>query len=144
MSTRERATQPGADRRDEPVGELVKDLSRDISTLVREEIALAKVEMAEKGRRAGLGAGMFGAAAAFALVTLIGSWATVVILLDKLMPLWLAALITTAVYGVAAAVLAQRGRDELHEMGTPVPERTTESIKEDVQWAKTHAQSNGR
>jgi Flp pilus assembly protein TadB len=133
-----------ADRRDESVAELVKDLSRDVSTLLHEEIALARAEMTEKGRRAGMGAGMFGAATAFGLVTLGGSMATIVILLDKAMPLWLAALLTTLVYGGVAWVLAMRGREELQRMGTPVPERATESVKEDIQWAKTHAKSNGR
>jgi Flp pilus assembly protein TadB len=133
-----------ADRRDESVAELVKDLSRDVSTLLHEEIALARAEMTEKGRRAGMGAGMFGAATAFGLVTLGGSMATIVILLDKVMPLWLAAVLTTLAYGVVAWMLAMRGRDELQRIGTPVPERATESVKEDIQWAKTHAKSNGR
>jgi uncharacterized membrane protein YqjE len=133
-----------ADRRDESVAELVKDLSRDVSKLLHEEIALARAEMTEKGRRAGMGAGMFGAATAFGLVTLGGSMATIIILLDKVMPLWLAALLTTLAYGGVAWVLAMRGREELQRMGTPVPERTTESVKEDIQWAKTHAKSNGR
>ena len=60
------------------------------------------------------------------------------------MPLWLAALITTVVYGVVAAVLALRGRDELKQAGTPIPGQTRDSIKEDIQWAKTRAQSKGQ
>jgi uncharacterized membrane protein YqjE len=129
------------DRRDDSVAELVKDLTRDVSQLVREEIALARVEMTEKGKQAGVGVGMLSGAAAFALAALGGTMATMIILLDLVMPLWLAALITTAVYGAVAAVLAMRGREELKEAGTPVPERARDSIKEDIQWAKTRAQS---
>ena len=132
------------DRREESTAELVKDLSRDVSKLVRQEIELARVEMTEKGKRAGMGLGMVGGAAVFALVTLGGSMATIIIVLDMLIPLWLAALITTAVYGVVAVVLVRRGRDELKETGAPIPERTRDSIKEDIQWAKTHAKSKDR
>ena len=130
------------DRRDDSVAELVKDLTRDVSQLVREEIALARVEMTEKGKQAGVGVGMLSGAAAFALAALGGTMATIIILLDQVMPLWLAALITTVVYGAVAAVLAMRGRDELREAGTPVPERARDSVKEDIQWAKTRATSN--
>jgi uncharacterized membrane protein YqjE len=130
------------DRRDDSVAELVKDLTRDVSQLVREEIALARVEMTEKGKQAGVGVGMLSGAAAFALAALGGTMATMIILLDLVMPLWLAALITTAVYGAVAAVLAMRGREELKEAGTPVPERARDSVKEDIQWAKTRAKSN--
>jgi uncharacterized membrane protein YqjE len=144
VSTEDRNTSVPLDRRDESIGELVKDLSRDVSELVHQEIELARVEMTEKGKKAGRGLGMFGGSAAFALVTLGGSMATITILLDLVMPLWLAALITTVVYGVVAAVLALRGRDELKEAGAPIPERTRDSIKEDIQWAKTHAQSKDR
>jgi uncharacterized membrane protein YqjE len=130
------------DRRDDSVAELVKDLTRDVSQLVREEIALARVEMTEKGKQAGVGVGMLSGAAAFALAALGGTMATMIILLDLVMPLWLAALITTAVYGAVAAVLAMRGREELKEAGAPVPERARDSVKEDIQWAKTRAKSN--
>jgi hypothetical protein len=98
--------------------------------------------MTEKGKKAGVGVGMLSGAAAFALATLGGSMATIIILLDLVMPLWLAALITTVVYGAVAAVLAMRGRDELKEAGAPVPERARDSVKEDIQWAKTRAKSN--
>jgi uncharacterized membrane protein YqjE len=133
-----------ADRKAEPVAELVKDLSRDISELVRQEIELARVEMTEKGKRAGLGLGLFGGSAVFGLATVGGSMATIIILLDLVMPLWLAALLTTLAYGGVTAVLALRGRDQLKEAGAPVPERARDSVKEDIQWAKTRAQSKGK
>jgi uncharacterized membrane protein YqjE len=132
------------EKRHESVPELVKDLTRDISELVRQEIELARVEMTQKGKKAGLGVGMFGGAALLGMAVVGGSMATVIILLDLAMPLWLASLITTLLYAGAAGVLALRGRDELRETGAPVPQRTKESVKEDVQWAKTRAQSKGR
>jgi uncharacterized membrane protein YqjE len=144
VSSEDRNTTVPLDRRDESTAELVKDLLRDVSELVHQEIELARVEMTEKGKKAGLGLGLFGGSAAFALVALGGSMATIVILLDMVMPLWLAALITTVVYGVVAAVLALRGRDELKEAGAPIPGQTRDSIKEDIQWAKTRAQSKDR
>jgi uncharacterized membrane protein YqjE len=133
-----------AEKRQESVSELIKDLSRDISDLVRQEIELARAEMMEKGKKAGMGAGMFGGAALMGAAAVGGSMATIVIVLDLWMPLWLAALITTVVYAAVAAVLAMRGRDELRQTGTPIPEKTKESVKEDIQWAKTRAQSSSR
>jgi uncharacterized membrane protein YqjE len=133
-----------AEKRQESVSELIKDLSRDISDLVRQEIELARAEMMEKGKKAGIGAGMFGGAALMGAAAVGGSMATIIIVLDLWMPLWLAALITTVLYAAVAAVLAMRGRDELRQTGTPIPEKTKESVKEDIQWAKTRAQSNSR
>ncbi len=133
-----------AEKRQESVSELIKDLSRDISDLVRQEIELARAEMMEKGKKAGIGAGMFGGAALMGAAAVGGSMATIIIVLDLWMPLWLAALITTVLYAAGAAVLAMRGRDELRQTGTPIPEKTKESVKEDIQWAKTRAQSNSR
>jgi uncharacterized membrane protein YqjE len=132
------------EKRHESVPELVKDLTRDISELVRQEIELARVEMTEKGKKAGLGVGMFGGAAVLGMAVVGGSMATIIILLDLAMPLWLASLVTTVLYAAAAAVLALRGRDELKETGAPIPERTKQSVKEDIQWAKTRAQSKDR
>jgi len=133
-----------AEKRQESVSELVKDLSRDVSDLVRQEIELARTEMMEKGKKAGTGAGMFGGAALMGAAAVGGSMATIIIVLDSWMPLWLAALITTVLYAAVAAVLAMRGRDELKQTGSPIPEKTKDSVKEDIQWAKTRAQSNSR
>jgi uncharacterized membrane protein YqjE len=132
------------EKRQESVPELVKDLTRDISELVRQEIELARTEMTEKGKKAGLGVSMFGGAAVLGMAVVGGSMATIIILLDLIMPLWLASLITTILYAGAAGLLALRGRDELRETGAPVPERAKDSIKEDIQWAKTRAQSKDR
>jgi uncharacterized membrane protein YqjE len=132
------------EKRHESVPELVKDLTRDISELVRQEIELARTEMTEKGKKAGLGVSMFGGAAVLGMAVVGGSMATIIILLDLAMPLWLASLITTILYAGAAGLLALRGRDELRETGAPVPERAKDSMKEDIRWAKTRAQSKDR
>jgi hypothetical protein len=128
------------DKSTESTGELVKELSREISQLVRDEMALAKAEMTEKGRRAGVGAGMLSGAAVLGLAAVGGSMATLVLVLHLAMRGWLA-LIVTLVYAAGAAVLALRGRERLAEAAPPTPEQTIESVKEDVQWAKTHATS---
>lgn len=130
------------DRRSESVAELVKDLSEDVSQLVRDEILLVRAEMTEKGKKAGVGVGMLSGAAAFGLATLGGTMATIIIVLDAVMPLWLSAAITTLAYGALAAVLALRGRDRLQDVGAPIPTRAQQAVKEDIKWAKTRAQSN--
>ena len=130
------------DKRNASTAELVKELSREVSQLVREEIALAKAEMTEKGKQAGVGAGMLSGAAVLGLAAVGGSMAFLILVLDSWMPGWLAALIVTVVYAAAAAVLALRGRKRIRHATPPVPTQTIESVKEDVQWAKTHATSN--
>jgi protein-S-isoprenylcysteine O-methyltransferase Ste14 len=129
-------------RGDESFAELVKDLSRDVSTLVRQEIELAKAEVTEKGKRAGAGAGLLAGAAAVALAVVGGLMATIILVLDLAMPAWLAALLTTLLFAAVAGALAMVGRQRLREAGPPVPERAKESVKEDVRWAKTRATSN--
>jgi hypothetical protein len=128
----------------ESTAELVKNLSREVSDLVRQEIALARAEMMQKGRKAGRGAGMLSGAAVLGLAAVGGSMATLILLLDLVLPTWLAALIVTAAYAAVAAVLGLRGKQEISEAGPPTPERTVESVKEDVQWAKTRATSSSR
>jgi len=135
-------TTPREDKRNASTAELVKELSREVSQLVREEIALAKAEMTEKGKQAGVGAGMLSGAAVLGLAAVGGSMAFLILVLDSWMPAWLAALIVTVVYAAAAAVLALRGRERIRHAPPPVPTQTIESVKEDVQWAKTHATSN--
>jgi uncharacterized membrane protein YqjE len=127
--------------RDQSTGELLKELSNQTTTLVRQEIELAKAELAEKGTKAGVGAGMFGGAGLFGVFAFAALTTAVVAALDRAMDLWLAALIVTATYAAVAAVLALQGRNKVREAGPPVPEQATESVKEDVQWAKTRARS---
>ena len=117
-------------------GELVKDLSNQVSLLARQEIELAKAEMAEKGRKAGLGLGVVAAAGVSALLALGTLTACVVLALDGAMPAWLAALIVALAWSVVAAVLASVGKQKVEQAGTPVPEQTVESVKEDIKWLK--------
>ena len=127
--------------RDRRTGDLLKELSGQTTTLVRQEIELAKAELGEKSKTAGLGAGLFGGAGVFGLGAFAALTTCIIAALDTAMPLWLAALIPAVVYGAIAGVLALQGRDKVREAGPPVPEQTTESVKEDVQWARTRAKS---
>jgi len=136
MATDVRTNGRTAELRDRGVGELVKELSSQMSTLVHQEVELAKVEMAEKGKKAGVGGGMFGGAAVAGLMTLGSLTALLILALATAIPAWAAALIVTAVWGVIAGVLALEGRNKMRDMGKPVPEKTVETVKEDVQWLK--------
>ena len=133
-----------ADLRDRPIGDLLRQLSEQTTTLVRQELELAKAEVGEKGKKAGAGAGMFGGAGAAALLGLGALTAALITLLDNAMSTQLAALIVGALWLAVAGVLAMQGRNKVQEAGPPVPEQATESVKEDVQWAKTRAQSARR
>jgi uncharacterized membrane protein YqjE len=130
-----------ADTRDQPVSELVKQLSDQTTTLVRQEVELAKAELAEKGKKAGMGAGMFGGAGLFGLFTFGALTATFILALASVVAPWLAALIVTVVYGAIAAVLALQGKSKVQEATPPVPERAVDSTKEDLAWVKTRAKS---
>jgi hypothetical protein len=132
------------DLRDRPIGELLRQLSQETTTLVRQELELAKAEMAEKGKRAGLGAGMFGGAGASALLGLGALSAAAIAALDSAMPLWLAALIVGLLWLAIAGALALQGRSKVQAATPPVPEQTQESMKEDVAWAKNRARSARR
>ena len=133
-----------AELRDRPVGELLKELSSQTSTLVRQELELAKAEMAEKGKRAGLGAGMFGGAGLFGLLALAALTTCVIAALATAMEVWLAALIVAVVYAAVAAVLGLLGKQKTREAIPPAPEQAIESTKEDVQWAKNRMKSASR
>jgi uncharacterized membrane protein YqjE len=129
------------DLRDQPVSELVKQLSDQTTTLVRQEVELAKAELAEKGKKAGMGAGMFGGAGLFGLFAFGALTATLILALATVVAPWLAALIVTVVYGAIAAVLALQGKSKVQEATPPVPEQAVDSTKEDVAWVKTRAKS---
>jgi uncharacterized membrane protein YqjE len=129
---------------DRPIGELLRELGDEISTLVRQEIALAKVEIAEKTKPAVASAGMFGGTALLGLGA-FGALTTFLIALIALwVPVWASALIVTVVYGIVAFVLAQTGKKKLHEAAPLVPEQTAQTVREDIEWAKTRAKSGAR
>jgi uncharacterized membrane protein YqjE len=125
---------------DASLAELVKQLSEQSSRLARQEVELAKAELAVKGKRAGIGAGMFGGAGAFAFYAFGALTATVILALATAMTAWLAALIVTVIYGAIAGILALQGKHKVEQATPPVPQEAAESVKEDVQWAKSRAQ----
>jgi type IV secretory pathway TrbD component len=127
--------------RQQPVGELLKQLSQETSTLVRQELELAKAEMSVKAKEGGMGAGMLGGAGISALLMLGALTATLMGVLDTFMKFWIAALIVTVLWAVVAGVLALQGKNKLQEATPPMPEQTQDSVKEDVAWAKTRARS---
>jgi uncharacterized membrane protein YqjE len=127
--------------RERPTGDLLKELSDHTTTLVQQEIALAKAELAEKGKKAGVGAGMFGGAGLFGVFAFAALTTCIIAVLESPLSLWLAALIVAVVYAAVAGLLALQGRNKVKEAVPPVPEQATESVKEDVQWAKTRAKS---
>jgi uncharacterized membrane protein YqjE len=129
------------DLRERPTSELLKQLSDQTTTLVRQEIELAKLEVREKGKKAGIGAGMFGGAGVFGLYAVGALTATIILALATFLPGWVAALIVTVVYGAIAGVLALRGKSQVKEASPPVPQQAVETTKEDVRWVKTRAQS---
>jgi uncharacterized membrane protein YqjE len=131
----------GTDLRDRPTGDLLKQLSDQSTTLVRQEIELAKLEFREKGKKAGLGAGMFGGAGLFGLYAVGALTATIILALATFLPGWVAALIVTVVYGAIAGILALRGKSQVKEATPPMPEQAVETTKEDVRWVKTRAKS---
>jgi uncharacterized membrane protein YqjE len=133
-----------AELRDQGVGDLVKELSSQVSTLVRQEVELAKAEVGEKGKKARVGAGMFGGAGVAGLLMLGSLTAFLILVLHLAITAWAAALIATALWGVVAGVLALQGRSKLQEMGNPIPEQTIETVKEDIQWAIHPTKSGAR
>jgi len=121
------------------VGELVGEVLSDLSTLMRKELELAKAEVRQEATKAGKGVGMLGAAGVAGWFTLMFLSLTLVWGLNALdVPLWVSALIVTALWAIGAGVLALQGRNKLKQVN-PKPEQTVESLKEDVQWAKAQS-----
>jgi uncharacterized membrane protein YqjE len=135
---------PG-DLRDRTMGELLKHLSDQTTTLVRREIDLAKAELAEKGKHAGLGLGLFGGAGAFAFYGVGGMVATGILLLALVLPAWLAALIVTVALFLCAAIMALVGKRQVSRAVPPVPEAAASGLKADVDTVKeaVRARANG-
>jgi membrane protein len=127
-----------------PVAELLKELSEQTSTLVHQELELAKLELAQKGKRAGIGAGMFGGAGVVGLYAVGALTAAIILLLASAVAGWLAALIVAVAYGLIAGGMALAGKSQVRQATPPVPEQATESVKEDLQWAKARAQEARR
>ena len=131
----------GTDLRERPLGEIASNLTRDVSLLVRQEVQLAKAEMAEKGRVAAPGLGMIGGAGLVGLMAAGALTASLILVLSIFLPEWASALIVGAGLAATAYLLAKQGKERVGEAGAPIPEQTIETVKEDVEWAKTRATS---
>jgi hypothetical protein len=135
---------PREELREQPIGDLVKQLAGQTSTLVRQELDLAKAEMSQKASHAGKGAGLIGGAAVVGLLAAGALTACLILVLSEAMEAWIAALIVAVVFGAVAAFLGLAGRNKVREATPPVPEQTVETVKEDVEWAKTRTPSGRR
>jgi Putative Actinobacterial Holin-X, holin superfamily III len=122
-------------RDDRSLGELFSELAQETSTLVRQEVNLAKTEMSQKASRAGRHAGVLAAGGALAYAGLLAILAAVIVLLDNVMPLWVSALLVGLVVAVVGYLLIRRALDALKREDF-APRETMETLKEDQQWAK--------
>jgi uncharacterized membrane protein YqjE len=129
---------------DQSTAELVQRASEQITTLVRDEIALAKVELAEKGKHAGIGVGLFGGGGVLALYGVGALLATIIIALDLVMPLWLAALIVAVVLFLVAGILALFGKKQVTRAAPPEPSQAIQSVKADVNEVKHAVKDRSR
>ena len=120
------------------LGEIVGDISHDLTTLVKQELELAKTELKEeagKAGKAGKGAGLLGGAGVSGLLALIFLSGALAYLLDSWIPRELAFLVVGLVWAVIGAVLALSGRKAIQSMNPQLPE-TQQTLKEDVAWAR--------
>ena len=129
------ASDGSAEPGDQSVGDLLGRVTSDLSTLMRQEVELAKVEIKEEATKAGKASGMLAGAGAVGYLVLVFLALALMFALDQVMPIGWDALITAVVLGIIAAVLFVLGRKRLQQVN-PKPEQTVETLKEDVQWAK--------
>jgi MFS family permease len=125
---------------DRSLADLARQLSNQTTELVHHEVELAKAELRVKGKRAGVGAGMFGGAGALGLYALGALTAAIIAGIAEVLPVWASALIVAAVYGAVAGILALRGKKQVQQATPPLPEETVQSVKEDVRYTKQRAQ----
>jgi uncharacterized membrane protein YqjE len=129
---------------DQSTAELVQRASEQISRLVRDEIALAKAELSEKGKHAGIGIGLFGGGGVLALYGVGAAVATLIIVFDLFLPLWLAALIVTVALFVLAGIMALIGKSQVSKAMPPEPKAAIDSVKADVDEVKQAAKERKR
>ena len=125
---------------DHSLADLARQLSNQTTDLVRHEVELAKAELRVKGKRAGVGASMFGGAGALGVYALGALTAAIIAGIAEALPVWASALIVAAVYGAIAGILALRGKKKVQQATPPLPEETVQSVKEDVRYTKQRAQ----
>ena len=140
-STRCRAPTGAPTDGDKSLGELVQDLSRQTSTLIRQEMRLAQAELTEKGKHASKGAGMFGGAGVIALYGVGALIAAAVLGLATVLEPWIAAAAVGVGLLLIAGILALTGKKEIEEAGPPKPELAIESVQRDVDTVKARARS---
>jgi len=128
-----------ASQADPNTKELVKELSEQTATLVRKELALAQVELKEKGKRAGIGGGLFGGAGLLALYGLGALIAGIIMLLGTAIANWLSAVIIAVVLFAIAGLLAVTGKGQVQKAQPPKPEQAIDSTSEDVRYVREHA-----
>jgi Putative Actinobacterial Holin-X, holin superfamily III len=121
------------------ISELLQELTKQSSALAQKEIELAKAEMAQKGKRLGLGAGAFSGAGLLTLFALGAVTAAAILALATTVAGWLAALIVAVAYLAIAGILALLGRSRVKAASPPIPEQTVESVKEDLKGTKDKA-----
>jgi membrane protein len=131
-------------RDDRSTSELMRDLSQQTGDLVRKEMELAKAELTEKGKAAGIAGGMFGGAGVIALYGVGALTAAAILGLAIVLDAWLAALLVGVAYLAVAGILALTGKKKVEQASPPVPEQAIESSKEDVEWTKQRAQAARR
>jgi hypothetical protein len=122
------------------VGELARQLPEQISRLVREELRLAQLEMTQKGKRAGIGAGMLGGGGVIALYGVAAVLAAAILALTLVLPAWASALIVGGALLAVSAVLALAGRKQVQQAMPPVPQQTQASVEADVEEIKERVQ----
>ena len=120
-------------------GELVKQLSEQVSRLIRDELKLAEYEMTRKAKRAGRGAGMFGGSGLLALYGIGCLLAAAIIGLAGVLPAWAAALIVGGALLAVAGLAALLGKNQVSKATPPVPEQTVQSVRADVEEIKERA-----
>lgn len=132
------------DLKDRSLPDLLKQLSQETTTLVRQELELAKAEVRETGKKAGVGVGMFGGAGVAAFLALAAFTAfLILVLVEAGLDGWAASLIVAVVYGAIAGFLAMQGKEKVKEATPPAPQ-TVETVKEDMEWAKHPTKSAKR
>jgi MFS family permease len=129
---------------DQSTSELVQRASEQVTRLVRDEIALAKAELAEKGKHAGIGIGLFGGGGVLAMYGVGALIATLIIVLDLWLWLWLAALIVTVALFLVAGILGLLGKRQVSKAVPPQPQEAVTSVKADVDEVKHAVKDRSR
>jgi Flp pilus assembly protein protease CpaA len=132
------------DLRERSIAELLRDLSNETATLVRQEMQLARAEIAEKAKPVGASAVSFGGTALFGLGAFGAATAFLIAVLALVLQTWAAALIVAVAYGAIAYVLVLNGKKKLAQAEPPLIPQTTQTVKDDISWAKTQLKSEAK